>query len=401
LRYSIVILLLGLAFGGCDGASHGRSPATAPESPPAGSERPEASSDPDRSAKSGVAAETDATSDKDGGIDGGMDAAASSQGGDGGRAGPDAGAPDGATEQDAPEGPGPEAILEMKGARSTSLGAPNNGKVEGAVPVPMHGPGFRYNPRRRPEARYGTVEVVQALIRAARVVEQEMPGGELTINDLSLKEGGPIAHHGSHQSGRDADTLFYLRDKNGNPHPSVGAPLDPQGKGVDFKNLATPKDDVPVRIDLPRTWRFVQALLADPEARVQRIFVVEHLRSMLLQQARKSDAPRSVVRKFKHVTCQPSYPHDDHFHIRFFCTPQDLRQGCEDSLPIYAWHRRFLRKKGVEPVVTERPPKPSPEITTHEEAREEAGPMHERVKEFLERREAWLDKPHPGRPYCP
>jgi penicillin-insensitive murein endopeptidase len=305
-----------------------------------------------------------------------------------------------ATREPSPD-PDPRDLAALPPARSTSIGAPNNGRLEGAVAFPLSGPGFRFNPRRRPEARYGTVELVQALARAARAVAEAFPGAELTVNDLSLEGGGPIAHHGSHQNGRDVDTLFYLRDAEGRPYPSVGAPLDPEGRGVDFKDLADPDDDVEVRIDLPRTWRFVEKLLADPRARVQRIYVAEHLRTLLLAEARRAGAPPRVLRRFRHVTCQPSYPHDDHFHIRLFCSPQDLQAGCEDRLPLYPWHRRHLAEAGVEPRISRRPKKRSPKITTADEAKAAAGAMHERVRAFLARREAWMDKPHPGRPYCP
>lgn len=300
----------------------------------------------------------------------------------------------------APTDSAPEGRV-APGSASTSIGSPNHGRLEGGVPLPEKGPGFRFNPRRDPAARFGTAEVVSALVRAAGAVHREMPGGELTVNDLSYEKGGDIPHHGSHRSGRDVDVLFYLQDESGAPLPSVGAPLDPRGRGVDFKDLGDPGDDVPVQLDTPRTWRFVQALLEDREAHLQRIFVAEHLRAILLGHARRTGAPRRAVQRFAHLTCQPSYPHDDHFHFRFFCTPEDIRKGCEDALPIYPWHRRHLREAGVQPVrARPRPRAPKPKVTTHEEAREEAGPMHEDVVAWLDEREAWLNKPHPGRPYC-
>jgi penicillin-insensitive murein DD-endopeptidase len=286
-------------------------------------------------------------------------------------------------------------------ATSTSIGCPNHGRLEGAVALPLEGPAHRFNPRRDRQARYGTTEMVGALLRAAEVVHRELPGGQLTVNDLSYREGGPIPHHGSHRSGRDVDVLFYLLDEEGKPIPSVGAPLDPDGRGVDFKDLADPSDDVPVRIDLPRTWRFVQALIEDGHAQLQRIFVAEHLRTLLLAHARKVGAPALAVQRFGQLTCQPSYPHDDHFHFRFFCTPADIKAGCEDSRPIYPWHRRLLRKAGVEPVIAKPKPRaPKPNITTHEEAKAQAGPMHADVKAWLARREAWLRPPRTGRPWC-
>ncbi len=266
----------------------------------------------------------------------------------------------------------------------------------------MQGPGFRFNPRRSPNARYGTVEVVQALMRAAAVVAREMPGSMLYINDLSLEHGGPIPGHGSHTAGRDADVLFYLLDGAGHPMAPVGAPLDPQGRGVDFKDLADPSDDVPVHIDVRRCWRFVQALIEDPHVALNRIFLAEHLRTLLLAEAHRQNAPAQTIDRFADLTCQPSYPHDDHYHFRFFCTPEDIRQGCEDSPPIYPWHRRALHAAGVEPVPAHRGRRhhAPAHITTEAQARAAAGPMAPQVKAWLARREAWMHMPHPGRPWC-
>ncbi|MGE0787468.1 MAG: penicillin-insensitive murein endopeptidase [Sandaracinaceae bacterium] len=296
-----------------------------------------------------------------------------------------------------------EVLLAMTGGESTSVGAPTDGRIEGAVALPEAGPGFESNLRRpNAEAFYGTVELVQALALAARVVQDDMPGSMLRINDIGLPEGGPIAHHGSHRAGRDVDVLFYLLDRHGDPIESVGAFLDPRGRGYDFKDLTIPEDDVLVRLDAPRTWRFVRALLEGAHrGDVQRIFVAEHIRTLLLAEAERSRAPRAVRDRFAEITCQPSYPHDDHLHIRFHCTVEDMAEGCQDSSPVYAWRRAALREAGVRPsVYRPRRDRPSSPTTSAEEARAAAGPMHARVEEWLERRRAWEDPPHPGRPFC-
>src|SRR5262245_5138715 len=115
-----------------------------------------------------------------------------------------------------------EELLGTAGSLTTSVGAPARGTLQGAVRLPDRGPGYYHNPRRPDAARFGTVEMLQAIVRAAAVVDKEVPGSSLTVNDLGLEHGGPIAQHGSHQSGRDADILFYVLDKAGKPIPSVG-----------------------------------------------------------------------------------------------------------------------------------------------------------------------------------
>ena len=292
--------------------------------------------------------------------------------------------------------------LAWPGSHSTSIGGPSSGQVRAAVPLPDRGPGFYHNPVRPHAARYGTVELVQAIMRAAADVDAALPGSVLVVNDLGLIEGGPIAQHGSHQAGRDADILFYSLDDKGAPLASVGVPIDPQGKGVDFKDLADPADDQPVSLDVPRTWRFAQALIERTHAELQRIFIVEHVRSMLLAEAARVHAPAEVVQRFADMTCQPEYPHDDHMHIRLYCTPEDLTQGCRDSAPNYPFRIAALSALGLSPLMAAASDRNASAArkTTPAEAKKKAGPMHALVTQFLKQREAWLKRPSPGRPYC-
>lgn len=285
---------------------------------------------------------------------------------------------------------------------STSIRNPNDGALRGGVPLPLSSPGLRFNPSRDPEVRYGTVEVVRALVEAAGRVHRELGGLPVTINDLSLEAGGPIAHHKSHQSGRDVDVLFYQLGPDGNPIESVGAFFDTRGRGVDFRELADPSDDVPLTMDLPRTWLFLQALIEDDDAQIQTIYVAEHLRALLLAHARSKSVGDSTVARFEAITCQPSYPHDDHFHFRFFCAPDDIRSGCRDSPPMYPWQKARLEAAGVRPLpLAPKREQAVAKIVTHEEARRAAGPLDAEVERWLDLREAWIRKPHPGREYCP
>jgi penicillin-insensitive murein endopeptidase len=305
--------------------------------------------------------------------------------------------------------PDPTAdVLALDGGASTSVGAPGRGKLEGGVALPDVGPGFVHNPKRPHEARFGTVEMVQAIVRAAAIVHESMPGVPLVVNDLALEHGGPIAQHGSHQNGRDADILFYSLDVKGEPSQSVGVPVDPKGMGWDFKDLTIPDDDVRVKLDMKRTWRFMQALFEVAVDDVQRIFIAEHVRSMLLAEAERQRAPAHVVARFADVTCQPGAPHDDHMHVRFWCSPEDIRRGCEDKPPLYPWRKQALAALGIEPVQARAATREEREAveartTSATEARKTAerrGPMHAKVRRFLAEREAWRKQPHPGRPYC-
>jgi penicillin-insensitive murein endopeptidase len=302
------------------------------------------------------------------------------------------------------EGRGPELAsrsLDWQGESSVSLRNPNDGSLQGGVALPPEAPGLLLNPARESPARYGTVEVVRALLQAAERVQRETGGLGVTIHDLSYENGGPIPHHGSHQSGRDVDVLFYQLGPDGQPIRSVGAFFNPAGEGVDFRDLADPADDVPLKLDVARSWLFVRSLIEQPDSSLQRIFVAEHIRSLLLQHAQAAAEPAALIERFAQMTCQPSYPHDDHFHFRFFCQPDDIVLGCRDSDPIYPWWREHLEQLGVEPKpLLPRRPTAEAKVVTHEEARRAAGPLDEEVERWLEERKRWLEAPRTGREYC-
>ena len=144
-----------------------------------------------------------------------------------------------------------------------------------------------------------------------------------------------------------------------------------------------------------------EALLESEHAELQNISGAEHIRTLLLEHAIAVAAPKNTIEKFKAVTCQPRYPHDDHFHFRFFCTPDDIRAGCRDSQPIYPWQRAALHAAGVKPLpLAPKRATASAKIVTHEEARKAAGTLDPEVERWLDLREQWIQKPHPGRTYC-
>lgn len=301
---------------------------------------------------------------------------------DGGTAATDAGAP------------------ELAAGPSTSIGSPNEGRLEGGVPLPWRGEGFVLNERRiNPDSFFGTTEMIGAIERGAAIVARELPGGTLVVNDIGFRRGGDIPHHGSHRSGRDADILFYLTDPQGHPVQSRGVVIEPDGTGMDFKDLADPADDEPVKLDAARTWRFVRALVEDPEALVQRLFVAEHVRTMLLAEAARVRAPRFAIERAGDAMCQPSPPHDDHIHLRLFCTAEDMRAGCLDGNPMYPWRRRELAAAGFPaPLMAGRRQRERPDTPV---ASAEPRPvLHRKVRELLERRKTWSGPQHPGRAWC-
>ena len=110
--------------------------------------------------------------------------------------------------------------------------------------------------------------------------------------------------------------------------------------------------------------------------------------------------PRTIAR-FAQMTCQPSYPHDDHFHFRFYCSSEDIARGCRDSKPLYPWRKKALREAGVQPKpLLPKRERAESKTVSHEEARANAGVLDAEVERWLDRRQSWIAKPHPGRKYC-
>jgi len=288
--------------------------------------------------------------------------------------------------------------------RSTSVGSPSEGTLEGGVALPLHGRGFRFHRSTNPLARFGTVELVQAIVRAAAIVDATVPGGELTVGDLSLRTGGDIPGHGSHRNGRDVDLMFYLLDSMERPREGKAIPIEPDGRGVDYRDLARSDDDISVRLDVARTWTLVAALVAEPTNAINRIFVAEHVRTLLLDHAKRIHAEPDVMGRFGGLTCQPAFPHDDHLHVRFFCSAEDIARGCLDTPPIYPWQKAQLAEQGASVHLAGRRTRPVAALTSTEEAKARAqqqfGVFAPEVTAFLQRRDAWVKQPHPGRPYC-
>lgn len=310
----------------------------------------------------------------------------------------------------APEAPPPVDLknlnwkdaLQLDGALSTSIGNVNHGQLEEGIPLPRMGPGFLRNPKRpNPKGYFATVEVIQSLVRAAQRVKKQFPVGRVLINDLSFKEGGKITHHGSHRAGRDVDTLFYLFDEDGKPVRSRGVSIGRDGVGWHFGKHSDPDDDVYYKFDVARTFAFLQALVEDKDNQLQRIFIAEHLRTLLMEYAETAKIRKATLQRIGDLTCQPNTPHDDHIHLRFFCSPQDLEKGCEDVYPVYPWQKMYLRSLGMEPVIS------APKVTKKKRKKKktiwmpELDPSaHERVVKFWEERKTWILPPRTGRPYC-
>jgi penicillin-insensitive murein endopeptidase len=218
---------------------------------------------------------------------------------------------------------------------SISYGPSNRGKLINPALLPTTGEGHVIPTRwARRGLSYGTDELVALIIHAGRRIHGERPGARLAVADLSRRRGGPSAWHRSHQTGRDADLLFFATDDRGNPvrlesMPRFGA--DGRAVLAVEGEPAQPGAQV-LRFDVERNWMLVRALLQSPIAEVQYIFVYEPLKQLLLAHALAKGEPEELLAQATFVLQQPgdSLPHDDHFHVRIYCSLSDRMMGCHD-----------------------------------------------------------------------
>src|SRR5262245_38448216 len=99
----------------------------------------------------------------------------------------------------------PKPRLASGSTAGRSIGSPTDGRLEGGIVLAPRRELKLKNPQ---GARWGLPALVGLLERSAERIAQRFPGSTLVVGDLSRKQGGEIAGHRSHESGRDADVGF-------------------------------------------------------------------------------------------------------------------------------------------------------------------------------------------------
>lgn len=213
---------------------------------------------------------------------------------------------------------------------SVSVGSPQAGHLVRGVRLPQEHPALRQLPTQAARGLdWGTDVTVRALIRAAEAVAQEFPGSVTWLGNLSRQGGGDIPWSSSHNSGRDADVAFHMLDPQGRPAT--------RGDLVQFDEHGWAFDSIgALQFDVARNWVLVRRLLTDPESKPQYLFISDPLKALLLAEADRRKAPRTVIADARRILRQPGGkpPHDDHLHLRIHCTRADLSHGCRDAKPL-------------------------------------------------------------------
>lgn len=230
---------------------------------------------------------------------------------------------------------------------SGTVGVPHNGVLTDSRELPESGPGYvRYRPRS--PIYFGLPRLVSAIERAAAMVETEMPGGApLVVGDLSAETGGKISRHNSHRTGRDVDFLFYLTTPTGIPLKNPGF----ISLGAD--GFVALPDDSYALLDVARQWLLFRALLTDPEADIQFLFMSRELEARVIEYALARETDLELVWHAQTVMLQPgdSLPHADHVHVRIACKPDEAVYGCTGGGPHWPWLEPFPQLEGSEEIL--------------------------------------------------
>lgn len=181
-----------------------------------------------------------------------------------------------------------------------SVGSPAGGWLVNGIQLPAE-PGIQIRVNRN----YGTRETIEAIRAAARKVRNLYPQTQdIIVGDISTKTGGHLPPHKSHQSGRDADISYYH-----------SGPTSKRFVDVSRSNL-----------DVPRTWAFIEGLLASGQ--VEYLFIDWRVQKLLYAYARDfaKEPPERLARLFQHPrgrntrvgVIRHARGHRNHMHVRFF-----------------------------------------------------------------------------------
>lgn len=228
-------------------------------------------------------------------------------------------------------------------APSRSVGGVTHGWLINAKPILQPHPHLKLLPVQYQRGLHYTSDPMLDLVEgAAAHVAREHPGSVVYLGNFSAQGGGDIPYSVSHNSGRDADLGFFVRTPEGEAvMPPDLLPLDDDGRYEGEHGT--------YEFDPERNWALVEGLIEAGGDRLQYIFISNSLKRALLAEARRQKADRRVVARARQLLHQPggALPHNDHFHIRIYCSELDVRSGCEDRGRKHSWydsHRRAWRE---------------------------------------------------------
>lgn len=229
-----------------------------------------------------------------------------------------------------------------KGAQS--VGAPNHGHLAGAVRLR----GSKVLHQREGAHSWALPQLVTLISHSAAAVSRKHPRSQMLVGDLSGRTGGHLDHHGSHQTGRDADVGFYVMNSKGKPMAVK--------RFIAFDDAGNARDVPGAHFDEARNWTMIESMLRSQKATVRYLFITNGLKSRLLAYANKKHIAHDIIEKASMAMMSPADAdlHDDHVHVRIAC-PESMRDVCVEEST--AREERQAAPKGEHPDKQEKPEK--------------------------------------------
>ena len=203
---------------------------------------------------------------------------------------------------------------------SVSLGQPDRGSLQNGIQLPPHSL-YRLRSADRAWATQRTVHRILDAFGSMRTTKV------VYLHDLSLRQGGPIPGHRSHQNGRDADIAYYQ-------HHHVSR----------FKTVSAEE------MDADSTWKLLHWWLARDA--VSYVFIDWGLQKPLFESASRSGASKRQLARWFQFPRPPerrlgvirhAAGHKDHFHVRFGCGDDGdgEDEGRGEGVALIKYLRRF------------------------------------------------------------
>ena len=201
-------------------------------------------------------------------------------------------------------------------AVTESIGSYMAGCIRNAAPIPVSGEGFQVIRLNRGRY-YANPETIEYITTLSKNVSEKL-GGILLIGDVAQRTGGPMYdEHSSHQTGLDADILFWQHPIALKRQLTITERMHIFPQSV-LNYEQTGIDDFKWDVKIEEILK-----IAASDKRVDRIFVNPFIKRRLCQ-THPGEKWLGKVR--------PWYGHDGHFHVRLKCPPGSLL--CETQEPL-------------------------------------------------------------------
>lgn len=207
--------------------------------------------------------------------------------------------------------------------RTLSVGAPNDGRLIRGKHLSASS-AIRLWKTTAGVPAFASPNLLKALEKAANKTRAAFPGTQTVVTALSHEKGGAIQGKRSHQTGRDADVVFFLLDAKGKPATAKQlVHIGGDGRGKDDKTAYT--------FDDARNWAFVEALATDGDKSVTHVFVDPKVRQRMIVHAQKANIAADKRDAVMQILFADSgdEPLDAMFHLRVVC-PEGQSAICNE-----------------------------------------------------------------------